>query len=554
MPTFSEITLEEAKQIIGGLVDEDAKVSQAYYNGDAWQDGNAWVGPRPAEGDTGAADVLEEIQDGLVSKNVIAETVHRHRDALIGQEPDWSLVPRRPLGRTPDPDNPEKTPPGEPNDEEKRLIDEANAALVDWWDGQQALMLIQEATANLLISSYKKSEKAKDARACLRLFVPPALVDDKGMVKNRPSLADALSLIFPHAPELFTSTVYVDPDSQQRIGLYAFTVKGLASAPAENRLEMHGLDDARQTLIKIYEDAKEKPSQSAALQLGGNLGIFEMVRERFITPQIQQLQALANMALTMMGRNVVLGGFLERVILNASLPGKMVDDPDRPGKTIFQPQPYKVGPSATNVLTGNAIYGDPNNKSIITGYTNPNVVYRDPVDVKCFVDTLAEAYGAILDETKQTHSLISKDATASGESRKQAAAEFLKSLNSTKTQIEAAGRWMIETALAMAAQFAGTPGRYAGLRAQFQCNVDIGPMTSEEQKTIISLKREKIISTSTAMQRVGVDDPEAESAKIATEQTEADARAVNQASALAAIAKPEPTDPNKPQPTKGDDV
>lgn len=545
MPTFKNLTLNDAKKIIGLLRDADAVVSQAYYGGDAWQGGSAWVGPRPAEGEAEAAGVMAEIEAGLVSKNVIAECVHRHRDALIGQEPDWSLVPRRPLGRTPDPENPERTLPGEPTDEEKRLIDEANAALVDWWDGQQALTLIQEAASNLLISSYPKSLTSKDARACLRLFVPPASLAKSGVVPLQGSLPDALNLIYPHAPELFTATVYVDPNSQERMGMYAFVVSDLAGGAEENRVEVHGLNDSRQTIIRVYQNA-ETMAETAPLDLGGHLGIFEMRRERLITPQIQQLQALCNMALTMMGRNVVLGGFLERVILNAQMPGKFIDDPENPGKKIFQPHPYKVGPSATNTLAGLPIYGDPQRRDLITGYTSPDVVYRDPVDVSTFKETLAEAYGAVLDQTKQTHALISKDATASGESRKQAAAEFLKSLNSTKAQIEAAGRWLLETALAMAAQFTGQPGRFAGLRAQFQCRVDIGPMTSEEQNTVISLKRESIISTSTAMQRAGVDDPEAEIAKIAKERAEADARTVNNAKAMAAIKQPEPGNPNDP--------
>lgn len=545
MPTFKDITLNDAKNIIGLLRDADAIVSQAYYSGDAWQDGKAWAGPRPAEGDTGASGVLAEIEAGLVSKNVIAECVHRHRDALIGQEPDWSLVPRRPLGRMPDPDDPEKSLPGEPTAEEKALIDEANAALVDWWDGQQALTLIQKAVSNLLISSYPESLTSKDARACLRLFVPPAVVAKSGLVPRQASLADALNLIYPHAPELFTSTVYIDPDSQERIGLYAFTVRDLAGKADESRVEVHGLDDARRTIIRLHENANLL-SETAPLDLAGHLGLFEMRRERFITPQIHQQQAAHNMGHTMMSRNVVLAGFLERVIYNAQMPGKFVDDPDNPGKKIFRPSPYRVGASSTNTLAGLPIYGDPQRPDRITNYTNPSMDRFEPVNVDTFTKTIAESYAAILDETKQTHALISKDATASGESRKQAAAEFLKSLNSTKTQIEAAGRWLLETALAMAAQFTGQPGRFAGLRVQFQCRVDIGPMTSGEMDTVIALKREKVISTSTAMQRAGVDDPEAESAKIAKEADEADARAVNTAKAMAEIKKPEPGNPNNP--------
>ena len=508
MPTFDTITIDEAQEIIDTLKNADAEISQAYFNGDAWQSGDAWIGPRPADDDTDGETVLEQIENGLVSKNVIAEVVGRHKDALIGQEPDWSFVPRRPMKTN-----------ERPTAAESALIDEAEAVLTDWWDSQQVLQRLQETISNLLINSYQETPTRIFARSCIRLFVPPGLVSENGQLPKQNDLAAALSLIYPHSPELFSSLVYIDPDSQERIGLYSFRVNDLINVIEENRMEVHGLDAQRRTIIRIYENEAQS-TESEPLELGGNLGIFELKRERFITPQVQQLQALLNMALTMMGRNVVLGGFLERMILNAQLPGRFVDDPENPGKKIFEASEFFVGAGSTNALAGLPIYGDDNRPTRVTGYTNPNVIYRDPVPVNTFKDTKAEAYAAILEETKQIHALISKDATASGESRKQARAEFRSSLNATKPQIEAAGRWILETALAMAAQFSGQPGRFKDLRAMFQCRLDLGPMSSEDTKTVIELRDADIISTNDAMQRVGVDDPDAMAATIAKEKAE----------------------------------
>ena len=491
MALIDEFDFDDASRVIAALKSEAVDTAKAYYDGDHWQDGAAWIGPRPAETDSGADDVLAEIERGLISKNCVKETSERHRDAVIGKEPDWSLTVRRPLKND-----------EQPTSAETQLIEEAEAAIVEWWDKREVLTTIQDSAINALLAGYGN----------LRLFVPSARVADNGTIPVESDLSKALDSIFIHTPELGSATVYVDPDSQDKLGIYAFNYReGLDDVP-DARVELHGLNDKQETIIRILSGANEPIAETQPLSLQGHLGLFEIHRSALITPQVTQLQALVNMALTMMGRNVVLGGFLERLILNAQLPGEWIDDPDRPGKKKFQPSPFHVGAGSTNALAGLPIYNETGKQ--ITGYTSPNVIYRDPVSVQTFKDTLAEAYGALLDETKQTHALISKDATASGESRKQAAAEFVKSLNSTKAQIEAAGRWLIETALAMAAQFTGQPGKFAELRAQFQCRVDIGAVTSAEEDTAIRLKDAGIIDVSTAMTRVGIDDPDAEEAKI----------------------------------------
>ena len=71
----------------------------------------------------------------------------------------------------------------------------------------------------------------------------------------------------------------------------------------------------------------------------------------------------------------------------------------------------------------------------VTGYSNGTVNYRDPVPVDTFTQTRQEFRAAILAGVAQTHALISGDATASGESRKQARAEFEASLALTLSLI-----------------------------------------------------------------------------------------------------------------------
>ena len=214
-----------------------------------------------------------------------------------------------------------------------------------------------------------------------------------------------------------------------------------------------------------------------------------------------------------MGRNVVLGVFWERVIFNAQLPTDAL----------------KVGAGTTNMLMGAPIYDANGN---VSGYTNPSVNYRDPVPVNTFEDTERSAYRSILEETNQLHAMISGDATASGESRKQARADFESSLGPTTAQVERAIRWMLETTLALAATFAGTPGRYADLRAVVTCRVNSGPITSDEQDQTRQNVAAHLLSEETGMARIGVDDVTSERSKIAAEGATANANQQTNATAI----------------------
>jgi hypothetical protein len=505
MSLIDTVNVNEAQKILSQLKDPVADVSIKYYEGDAWQGGDAWIGPRPDENDSleASSTVLDEIERGLVSKNTIGEVVNRHRDAVIGNEPDWTLTVRRAL----DVDE-------EPTQEEQAIIQEGNAALTEWWDKRSTLSVFQDTTADLLLAK----------RGVIRLFVPPVIVGSNGRIQKFADLVESLDSIYLHKTDVFASTVYTDPDSQEKLGVYAYRHQENLDGIFVNKWEIQGLNDARQTIIKIL-DEREETVETEPLSLMKHLAIFEMMRKRFATEQVQQLTALSNMALTMMGRNVIQGGFLERILLNAQLPGDWVDDPANPGRKKFEPRPFIVGAGSTNALSGIPVFGDAQRPTTVTAYANPSVVYRDPVDVKTFNDTIAAAYNALLEEVGQMHVLIAKDANASGESRKQAAAEFIKTLSSTKTQVEAAGRWLLETALAMAAQFIGRPGMFDQFRIQFSCSIDLGPISAEDQNTAAALWEKRVIDRTTAMVRVGIDDPDAEEAKLKVREIEDEKKA-----------------------------
>jgi hypothetical protein len=507
---FDSYTLEKARgriPVIEGYAD-----NLALYTGDHWGGkndngvvGRFWIGPRPQPGEPDAQIALSEIYRAFISKNAIEEVVSRHVGGVIGQEPQWKLTVRRALGKVTEvqDDGTMKEVDEQPTAAEQVLIGEAEAALTSWWDERGAHGELKRATVAVLLAH----------RGLLRLFVPPGLLVN-GQVP-RADLTTSLNRIYLHAPDPTQATVTTDAATQQQAGIYVYADADDDVAAGERkrtteRAELVYLDDLGRTVIRIL--GGEQEDAAAPLDLGGHLTIYELERDALITPQVRQLQALLNMALTMLGRNAVQAGFVERILLNVQLPGEYVGEGN---ERRFVPDPLAVGAATTNSFIG-ASFRD---EQGVTHVLSPSVVYRDPVPVDSFVDTKREAYTSILEETDQLHALISGDATASGESRKQARAGFEASLRDTQAELNQAGRWLLETVLAMGAAFSGQPGRFAELRAVFECRLDTGPISSEEMRLAQELAGgEPLWSIETAQAHTKIADVDAENAKLAEER------------------------------------
>lgn len=494
-------------------------VALAYYKGDHWRGGAGWVGPRPDITDREAPQVMAEIAAAFVSANKIKEVVNRHRDGTIGHEPSWSLTPARALKD------------GEqPTADEQARIDEAEAALTEHWDTRGILKTLQKVVVTLLLNG----------RACLRIFVPSGkLVELEGetLVPPAGDLAQALEFLFISRPKPEDAGIVTDDDTQERAGVYVYDRKG---AP---EVEISYIDDEGETVLAIVDGAE---SRGITLDLGGRLWLYELDAEPLYSEQLRELQDQLNMALTMQGRNVIQGGFLERIILNGQMPGEWVADTEAPGGKRFVPSTTQFGASTTNYIVGVAQRDQMNN---VTGIASPSVVYRDPVSPDTFISSESALKEHILEEAHQLHALIAGDSTASGESRIQARADFATSLRTTKTAIDGAGRWLLETLLAVAAQFSGQPGRYEGLRATFDCRLDTGPLTAAEITVIIAQYQAGLLDRIGALERLGVDDPDAMVARIVAEKEENMQRQLDLAAAQAKIAGVQPQgQPPRPAP------
>lgn len=484
---FSKI--ETTKKAIDFIPDRQAQwltESRKFYQGDHWQKGAAWIGPQLDPGHSQHLSLMAEVRRAFVSKNSVKEVVDRHVGGVVGREPAWQFTPARPLGID-----------EQATADELTLIATGEAALRDWWDQRGVHEKINQAVTTMLYGR----------RAVLRLFVPAAsLVETKtGLVIPRGTLPESLGRIYLQVIEPDQATVYTDPDTQQQVGIFVYEKNKQTFA------ELTYLDPTGQTVIRIIGPDKGDTAQ-IGLPLYGRLPMYELDRDRFVTDPILQNQKLINLALTMMQRNVVLGGFLERVFLNAQLPGRVEID-DETGAETFIPEPHYVGAGATSFIGGMEIPNADGTYSL----TTPQALRFDPVPVATFTDTKDTAHANILEEADQLHSLISGDATASGESRRQAMTDYEQSLNLTKSKADRALRWVLGTALQMAATFSSRPDQFVSIRPVADCKLFLGPRSSEDRKVDMEQVDKRIISKQTARQRDGVEDTDAEAQQVTSE-------------------------------------
>ena len=482
--TLGVTSFQDAQELV--TRDDAAKIQSNldFYYGDHWQNAEGWSGPIPATSDSEYNDVSAEIERGFVSKNVIKETVDRAVNGVTGKEAIWAIVPK--AGK----------------EVSQELIDEATAFIKGWIERAKFQRYMSEALRNALLSG----------SSVLRLFIPAGFVKD-GQVQidtNNP-----IKNLYLDAPNPLTATVFEDPSSREQIGIFIADteIDGQDAEIAELNylLPVANERGLRITEITLIGD-RNMDQVSVQLDLGERLTTFELEMPRLTTDQIRSLQMFLNLNMTMMQRNSVLGGFLERIILNGQLPGHYEEDAE--GNKTFVRDDFAVGAGTVNSISGIPLA---NESGQITNYTPADIRYQQPVSVSTFVEASDQAYKNMLESCDQLHALISGDATTSGESRRQALHGFFSALKIPKQQVDMAGKWAFETVLAFASFLTGEAGKFEDLAVNFESRVDLGALPAEEINLISNQVTLGIISKQTARERIGIEDTEEEQRRVEAE-------------------------------------
>lgn len=480
--------------------DDTAVRATRLYFGDHWQDEWGFIGQLPPRALPGSAQMTADIKKQFVADNVIKEVVKTHVGGILGREPSWSFLESV----------------GERETERTPLEKETGESLTRWWNDRKALKDFQKA-ARILVC---------EGTVVRRVFFPRAY----GKL-TAAQLVDALNYIYFETCYADQAGVFTDPDTMRDIGVYLFDEVNDKNEEVTKCAELSFLDDNGETVCKVVKD-KGAPVEYGPYPLGGHLLIYEMTRDPLITEQVQSNQRALNLAHTQMIRNVNLAGNRERTITNAQPPLPKTDktsvtsDTPKTADGRF-PGTIKTGAGAVNFVMG---YPIRNEDGLIVGWTNPTVNIADPVSVETFKETIAQERSAIYSQCHQRHVQIVDKADTSGRAREVAQREYERSLNETKTEVDACGRWQLETTLRLAAYVVGSVNRYKVLRADFNSRVTAGDPDPEKQKLALLLrtpggpKNQPLFSDETCRSIAGSEDPAAELATIQKESKAPEAK------------------------------
>lgn len=556
----AEFNAQKAQDILS-LTDSEKKEivrNTAAYDGDFWQQGSGYLGPRPATNDPAAADVYKQIEKLFTSKNVIKEVVKRQTNALLSQRPaiGFDFQTDQPRKKIPDPnfqsnplipdqEAPEILEPLTPEQEE--LVRLASDALSDWFSQRDVILAVKRIFRRRLLGR----------RSSTRLFVPAKFQS----AKAPKTLADALQWIALDEPTAENARVDLDLLTRDEMSV----VKVYTSREDKTgQVEIGFVSDAGDTYVGVLkssgaeiqsgiplatnttpdrtlpalptsfttdgdpEDDEPTGDQqlaqikplfsflSSPLKLNGQLLVYELKGEPLVTNQVWSLNASLNLALTMADHVLVESGFSELALTNVELETEDIPDPTAPGGKRKAVKPVRRGSGVVNAWVGVEQQGATGE----TSYATPGVHFKEPTPVDVHVTGVELFYRAILEECHQIHALIAGDATPSGESRRQALADFVSETLDWRSELEAFGRWLTETVLYLAANLM-TDDSLLQLNAQFGTRLDVGALSSEEQTALLAQVDKKLRSRKSARALLGIEDNTAEEEQIRREAADA---------------------------------
>ena len=422
-----------------------------YVNGDQWLNGEGWIGPTLTKPKGSNDDVAydeyariidlanSEIERQFTTRNVLQECVERHTSGIVGRTP--------------------------------RLIteDDETQMVLDGWAELTMLGNVFERAVNTLMWAGQNDTLAVSP---VRMYLPKRFTTRVGDVEtimlDDNTVESAMSVLRVHSVNPAYAGIIYDDDELPICSVYQYSdsnaqkfieVSGTASALAE--WGMYSGDASNETVLQIYQNTLAgTPIAETTYDLGGNLLMFEMQRPVMITDSAIALQKLVNLSFTMMARNVISGGHVERYITNAERPGKYVDRSTGEevaasnSNSTFRPDPLYVGSGTTNFLAGLPRYDDAGNE---VGFNQVGVFFREPSPVDTFISTIQQTISGIYHECDQAHVMIQSEATASGFSRVQATNDFVLSLQQTAGSVSMLGSWIGETSLRWAGYLTNTP-------------------------------------------------------------------------------------------------
>lgn len=476
------------------------------YNNDYWQRGKGSLLPPP----TGAfsVNIDETFKQRFVFRNVVKEVVERACKAFFAKSPNWRYYIEG--------SNFEELPE-EQQDAMDDYLTKIDKALNSFW------------TKNKVSSEMAKSLSSRlvTGRGGIRIYIPKSKVtlveNEDGTITeifNSSSLEDALNSIRVEFVEPEQSRL-LDEDGDF-LSLVKYKIRNnWEKQDFSNVIEFSFVDSEGKTfvgLVKEKEQTRNSTSElpvfdyitTTGLDLKGKTTFFEISGKPYVTEALYKNNQLLNLALTCAGFSLVENGFGEVFVTNVEMQTKKVVGPD--GEIIEEPIRLKRGGGAVQNLIGIRQTDEEGNEN----FQSPGVHFKDPTALETFRVGKDIAYRACLEESSQLYALISGDAVASGESRKQAMVDFLLRISDYKYEVDQLGSWLMTTVLSLAHLMVNKSNL---IEVSYDSKIYIGELSNEEKAALREFNKQGLISNETCRVLIGVEDPELEREQIKKEST-----------------------------------
>lgn len=447
----------------------------------SYYDGNHlahWIGIKPDLNTEEGRKNQEAIERLFQSCNILEKCVDYHVDALIGNDPAFTL-----------------------EGQNRQALDDLTRSLWKRWTSTQVGRKFSSPIAKCLTSA-----KAT-GYGYLRIWTPPKFAGSP----------DPLSRIALHSPDPASVEIELDENEFiERIKYYFYE-------DSVRKVETQYIDDQGLTVFE-YEIAGTEVIDSYldldgnlrdrrfSLNLGGRYTIYELRLKPLVNESTRRNQNSLNHALTMIPRGNELSGFLARFFTNARPPGQWVNQSD--GTTAFESDPdgLIIGAGIVNFVSGLPIR---DNQGNISNYTTVGVHSDPPLPITSFKDSF-ELFSAVIHlQCNQGH-LLSYSLTLSGRSREELKAEFITAVGKDQTPIE----MLFSDLLGAALCIISTPSSNFTITTQIRPN--LGKPSPEERDRIMVAYDKGLMSKELAINLLGYsDDAQEEIEKIKKEKAEA---------------------------------
>lgn len=488
---YDTLSYAEAKQLLSTLNKvprhmPGLKVLRQFLEGEHWQGQDAWIGPKANPEVEGSTELMTEVRRSFTSANKIDEVNSRHVFAVAGHPVAWQWAPQRFMKK------------GEtPTDTEETDIAFLEGLSTRHWDKRNAQDLLRRYLYAVCAFGH----------AVMRYVLPAGKLTTDASGTTTVEVTDeeeAIDLAYIELPDPENAGIYEDPRTKEPLAIVV-----VKRDDGTDVVELTYFDGDL-TVYRGLTMGNLGSEYRVAIDLGKQLNCYEGRRKPLITNNVLQNQRALNLALSMIPRNVITGGFLERTYLNAQMPGKWTLN--AAGERVeFVPTTFALGPASTAWVRGLEV----TKADGTTDYTNPVLDRGEPIDPKAAIAATTFHERMILSEVSQEHVLTNTEAIMSGKSREQARAGFLTSLLPTKTIAEQAVAFLVTLPIALMEYLTNQPGKWTSVyRVVAQARLDAGPVGPDEREQDLAAMKEGGLSMEMLMERSGIVDVDAEMARV----------------------------------------